>query len=372
MRRGSGPWGSASPGDDEDDRKSLLDLNELLRKGPGSFGPFFKSGIPGGNGQKNKGTTVGIILLITLVVWGLSGLYRVESDELGVGLVFGKISSIAAPGLNYNWPYPIGRVHVAKVLSVRETNIGARTIGSPRGSQRDVVNIPEERQMLTGDENLVDVDFKVQWDVKNAPDYLFNIFNPEGTVKAVAESAMREVVGRSDIQRIITEDRRKVETLVQALMQQILDKYKSGIQIRLVQMHQVDPPDQVIDAFRDVQAARIDAERLQNEAQAEANRIIPEARGMAFAKLEEAKAYQRRVVEEAHGQASRFLSVYREYRKAPLATRERLYLETMEKVLSGADKVFIEEGTDIQGYFPIDLLRTPRNTNATRLTNTRR
>jgi membrane protease subunit HflK len=227
-------------------------------------------------------------------------------------------------------------------------------------------DVPAESQMLTADENLVDVDFKVQWAVKDAAAFLFNIQRPEATVKAMAESAMREVIGQSNTQPILTEDRQKIEARVRELMQGTLDSYGAGIEVRLVQMQKVDPPAQVIDAFRDVQAARIDAERLQNEAQTEANRIVPEARGRASAIVQEAQAYATRIVEEARGQADRFSKVYDEYRKAPEVTRERLYLETMERVLSGMDKTIIDGGNSVQPYLPLDRLdqmrRSPSQT----------
>jgi membrane protease subunit HflK len=222
--------------------------------------------------------------------------------------------------------------------------------------------VPEESLMLTGDENLVDVDFKVQWTVKDAAAFLFNIQMPEQTVKAVAESAMREAIGKTNIQLILTEDRRRIEVSVRELMQKALDDYNSGIEVRLVQMQKVDPPQQVIDAFRDVQAARIDAERLQNEAQAYANRVVPEARGQASIIINAGQAYQRQAVEEARGQADRFVKVYDEYVKAPQITRERLYLETMERVFGGMEKIIVDQNQGQGGvvpYLPLDRLTRP-------------
>jgi membrane protease subunit HflK len=230
-----------------------------------------------------------------------------------------------------------------------------------RGTQmRDV---PEESLMLTGDENIVDVDFAVFWVVKaqgGAGAYRFNIQNPEGTVKAVAESAMREVVGHSEIQPILTGARQNIETAVTELMQKTLDSYNSGIQVTQVQMQKVDPPAQVIDSFRDVQAARADLERAQNEAQTYANRVVPEARGKAAQVIQSAEAYREQTVAEAKGQTGRFNKIYDEYRKAPDVTRQRLYLETMERVLGGTDKVILESGQGSQGvvpYLPLPELR---------------
>jgi len=215
--------------------------------------------------------------------------------------------------------------------------------------------------MLTGDENIVDVDFTVLWRIKpdGVGDFLFNIQNPEGTVKAVAESAMRDVIGRSQIQPILTGARTQTEAAVLELMQKTLDSYGSGILIQQVQMQKVDPPSQVIDAFRDVQAARADFERLQNEAQTYANRVIPDARGRAAQILQVAEGYKEQAVAEAKGQSARFLKVYDEYKKAPDVTRERIYLETMERVLGGADKLVLDQGASgtapgVVPYLPLN------------------
>ena len=254
-----------------------------------------------------------------------------------------------------------------KVTRVNRIDIGMRLVEDlRRGTQmRDV---PEESLMLTGDENIVDVDFAVFWVVKpqgGAGDYRFNIQNPEGTVKAVAESAMREVVGRSEIQPILTGARQNIETAVTELMQKTLDSYNSGIQITQVQMQKVDPPAQVIDSFRDVQAARADLERAQNEAQTYANRVVPEARGKAAQVIQSAEAYREQTVAEAKGQTGRFNKIYEEYKKAPDVTRQRLYLETMERVFGGTDKIIVESGQGAQGVVPYLPLPELRNRPAT-------
>jgi membrane protease subunit HflK len=233
-----------------------------------------------------------------------------------------------------------------------------------RGST--IRDVPEESLMLTGDENIVDVDFSVLWKVKlnGVGDYLFNIQQPEGTVKAVAESAMREVVGRSNIQPILTGARQNIETAVQELMQTTLDHYGAGIQITQVQLQKVDPPSQVIDSFRDVQAARADLERAQNEAQTYANRVVPEARGKAAQVTQAAEAYREQTVAEAKGATSRFNQVYDQYKKAPEITRQRMYLETMERLFSGTDKIILDSGGQGQGgivpYLPLNELTRPR------------
>jgi membrane protease subunit HflK len=308
-----------------------------------------------------------LIVVAAVALWGLSGFFRVEPDELGVVLRFGKYVRDARPGLNYHLPYPIETVLTPKVTRVNRIDVGMRIVEDVRrgATMRD---IPEESLMLSGDENIVDVDFAVFWVIKpdrGAAQYLFNIQNPEGTVKAVAESAMREVIGRSEIQPILTGARQNIETGVQELMQKVLDDYGAGIQITQVQLQKVDPPAQVIDAFRDVQAARADLERAQNEAQTYANRVIPEARGRAAQITQSAEAYREQTVAEAKGQAGRFSKIYEEYRKAPEITRERLYLETMERVLGGTDKIILDSAGAASGvvvpYISLDELtkRTP-------------
>ena len=227
------------------------------------------------------------------MLWGFSGFFRVEPDELGVVLRFGKVVREVQPGLNYHLPYPVETVLTPKALRVNKIDIGMRTIDDARRGAA-VRDVPEESLMLTGDENIVDVDFSVLWRVKptGVGEYLFNIQSPEGTVKAVAESAMREVIGRSEIQPILTGARQNIENAVQELMQKTLDGYSAGVVVQQVQLQKVDPPQQVIDAFRDVQAARADLERAQNEAQTYANRVVPEARGRVAQITQAAEAYR--------------------------------------------------------------------------------
>jgi membrane protease subunit HflK len=326
--------------------------------------------LPGGN---LGGKGVALIALGAAVLWGLSGFFRVEPDELGVVLRFGQYVRDAKPGLNYHLPYPIETALTPKALRVNKIDIGMRVIDDVRRGTltRDV---PEESLMLTGDENIVDVDFAVFWLIKanGVGDYLFNIQNPAGTVKAVAESAMREVIGRNDIQGILTAQRQTIERAVQELMQSVLDSYKAGIQITQVQLQKVDPPTQVIDAFRDVQAARADLERAQNEAQTYANRIIPEARGRSAQILQSAEAYRAQTVAEAKGQTARFVQIYEQYKAAPQVTRQRMYLETMERLFGGTDKIIIDSGTSQSGAGVVPVLplnelmrRTPGTTAGT-------
>jgi membrane protease subunit HflK len=352
---GGGPWGGGSKGPwgsgPQSQGPTPPDLEEILRRGQDKLRRFMPGGNLGGRG-------IALLVLGALVLWGFSGFFRVEPDELGVVLRFGKVVREVQPGLNYHLPYPVEAVLTPKALRVNKIDIGMRQIDDTRRghSMRDV---PEESLMLTGDENIVDVDFSVLWKVKptGVGDYLFNIQNPEGTVKAVAESAMREAIGRSDIQPILTGARQTIENAVQELMQKTLDHYGAGIFIQQVQLQKVDPPAQVIDAFRDVQAARIDFERAQNEAQTYANRVVPEARGKVAQITQSAEAYRQQTVAEATGQTSRFLQIYEQYKKAPDVTRQRMYLETMERVLGSTDKIILDSGTGgVVPYLPLNEL----------------
>jgi membrane protease subunit HflK len=280
-------------------------------------------------------------------------------DEQGVVLRFGKYVNQTQPGLHYHLPYPIETAVTPKVTRVNRIDVGYRS-AADTGRATSVSDVPEESLMLTGDENIVDIDYSVFWIIKDAGKFLFNIQAPEDTVKSVAETAMREVIARYDIQSILTEGRAQVEIDTQEIMQEILDSYDSGISITQVQTQKADPPNQVIDAFRDVQAAKADKERAQNEAESYANDVIPRARGEAAQVLQQAEAYKREVVALAEGEASRFLSIYNEYRKAKTVTQERMYLETMEKVMADINKIIIdkESGSGVVPYLPLPELKS--------------
>jgi modulator of FtsH protease HflK len=350
---GRGPWGSGP----QSQGPTPPDLEEILRRGQDRL----RRVLPGGN---LGGRGLALIFLGVLALWGFSGFFRVEPDELGVVLRFGKEVREVQPGLNYHLPYPIETVLTPKALRVNKIDIGMRAVDDIRRGGTTVRDVPEESLMLTGDENIVDVDFSVLWKVKptGVGEFLFNIQNPEGTVKAVAESAMREVIGRSEIQPILTGARQTIETAVQDLMQKTLDHYGAGVVVQQVQLQKVDPPAQVIDAFRDVQAARADLERAVNEAQTYANRVVPEARGRVAQITQAAEAYKSQTVAEATGQTSRFLNIYEQYKKAPAVTRERMYLETMERVLGGTDKIILDSNSGATGvvpYLPLGELTRP-------------
>jgi membrane protease subunit HflK len=349
-----GPWGSGSP----PSGSSPPDLEDLLRRGQDKL----RNVLPGGS---FSGTGILLITLLAIALWLSSGIFQVAPDERGLVMRFGKFNRITDPGLSYHLPYPIESVEIPKVTRVTAISIGVRLVEDVRrGTQtRDV---PEESLMLTGDENIVDVDFTVFWLVaagtSGVTDFRFNMQNPEGTVKAVAESAMREVIGRSELEPVLTGGRQRIETEVHDLVQKTLDQYKSGITVSQVQMLKVEAPAQVIDAFRDVQAAQADQERVQNEARTYAGRVVPEARGRAAQLLQSAEAYREQTVAEATGQTARFNKIYDEYKKAPDVTRQRLYLETMERLFGGTDKIILDSAGQGSGgvvpYLPLPELRS--------------
>ena len=354
--RNQSPWGSPPGGGGGNGgfRRGPTppDIDEVIRKIQKTLNKFL-------GGGKGGAKPILFGLLILVVLWGLSGLYRVLPDEQGVVLRFGKFVNTTQPGLNYHFPYPIESVITPKVTKVNRMDIGFRSERDSGFTSGGVADVPEESLMLTGDENIVNIDFSVFWVIKDAGNFLFKIQDPEGTVKAAAETAMREVIAKSNIQPILTEGRSAIEIETQEIIQKILDDYTSGIQITQVQTQKADPPDQVIDAFRDVQAARADMERSKNEAEAYANDVIPRARGEAQKILQAAEAYKKEVVAKAEGEASRFLAIYSEYTKAKEVTQERMFLETMETVLGDINKIIIDNdsGSGVVPYLPLNELQ---------------
>jgi membrane protease subunit HflK len=347
--KGGSPWGSSPGGEGNGSgRKGPTppNIDEIVNK----IQDLVKKFIPG-NGSGKKPIILGLVIVIA--IWAFSGLYRVLPDEQGVVLRFGKFVSTTQPGLNYHIPYPVETVLTPKVTKVNRIDVGFRA-ASDTGRTSGIADVSEESLMLTGDENIVNIDFSVFWVIKDAGKFLFKIQSPVVTVKAAAETAMREVIARSRIQPILTEGRSKIEIETQEIIQSLLDEYESGIQITQVQTQKADPPDEVIDAFRDVQAARADMERSKNEAEAYQNDVIPRARGDAAKILQEAEAYKKQVVALAEGEASRFLAIYNEYKLAKKVTQERMYLETMEKVLADIDKVIIDKKAGgVVPYLPL-------------------
>jgi len=350
FKGGESPWETPPGGGNGSGRRGGQrppNIDEVVEKIQKIINKFF----PGGKSGGSKPIFLGLLLLIA--IWAFSGLYRVLPDEQGVVLRFGKFVSTTQPGLNYHIPYPVETVLTPKVTKVNRIDIGFRS-ASDSGRSSGIDDVPEESLMLTGDENIVNIDFSVFWVIKDAGKFLFKIQSPVETVKAAAETAMREVIAKSNLQPILTEQRSQIEIEVQDIIQSLLDEYESGIQITQVQTQKADPPDQVIDAFRDVQAARADMVRSKNEAEAYANDVIPRARGDAAKILQEAEAYKKQVVAAAEGEASRFVAIYNEYAKAKQVTQERMYLETMEKVLADIDKVIIDrKAGGVVPYLPL-------------------
>ncbi len=345
------PWGSRGGG-----HQGPPDLDEIVRNIQARLSGLFGGGRGGGRGGRVGGLRAGgigfgALLVAALVLWGISGFYIVQQAERGVVLRFGKLQDVTQAGLRWHFPYPIETVKKVNVQNVFAIEIGYRS--NERTGR--VSRVPKEALMLTEDENIVDIEFAVQYQIKNAADYLFNVNDPEATIVQATESAIREIVGKNTLDFVITEGRDDVAIRTQGLLQEILDRYKSGITITTTKMQKAQPPEQVKAAFDDAVKAREDEQRFKNEAQAYANDILPRARGTAARLVQEGEAYKASVIARAGGDAQRFLEVAREYAKAPEVTRERLYLETMEQVLSDTTKVFVDQkaGSNIL-YLPLD------------------
>jgi membrane protease subunit HflK len=346
---GRGPWGQGPSGGGN----QPPDLDELIRRGQEKLRQVLSGGTGGTGGLRGPVAVLGLAVIVFLA-W--SSFFRVDTDQQGIVLRFGNFVRSEAPGLHMKLPYPIETVELPTVTRINSFHVGMNEIGTP---------VPAESLMLTGDENIADITFTVLWRISDAKAYLFNIQNADGAVKAVAESAMREVVGQSNIDVLQTTGRNDVQKKVRTLMQSALDSYGpnggAGIEVTEVQLKNVDPPAAVIDAFRDVQAARTDQERLQNEATTYANTVVPKARGQASQITQAAEAYREQIVAEAQGETKRFLLIYNEYKKAKDVTRRRMYLETMQEVIGGINKVLVDPsdgGKGVLPYMPLPGLKT--------------
>jgi membrane protease subunit HflK len=346
-RNTGGPWGQA-PGGGGGPRRGgggTPSLEDILARGRDRF----QGGLPGG-----RWAIVGGLLLL-VVFWLFNAIYTIDPQQVGVKLRFGRPFEISNPGLHFHlWP-----IESVERVTITENQT---TIGSIQSGR----NANDDGLMLSGDQNIVDVRFSVLWAVSNPEDYLFNVRDPEDMVRSAAESAMREVVGRRPAQDIFRDDRAGIAVEVQQITQQILDSYELGVRINQIAIENVAPPTEVADAFDEVQRAEQDEDRFQEEARQYANTLLGDARGQAAQMREDAAAYKNRVVQEAEGEAARFISVYEEYSKAPEVTRKRLFLETMEQVLGGSEKVIIEPnaGTGVVPYLPLPELRGNANSNA--------
>ncbi len=361
-----GPWGSPPP--DDDRRDPLRRPQNQGPRGPqrpgGSGGPGpdlgaglerlsqrFRDFINGPGGRPRPGAIAAIVGGV-VGLWLLSGFYVVQPNEQAVVTTFGAFSRTADPGLRYRLPWPMERAEKVQVTSLKQTSVG----GSAEA------DLPAESLMLTGDENIIDLDFSVTWRVSDAPRFVFATRNPEDAVKAVAESAMREVVGKTPLQQILTRGRGQVQVQAAELMQRTLDSWGTGVSVVEVQIRSANPPEQVVAAFREVANAGQDAESAVNEANAYRNRVINEAKGDAARIVQSAQGYREQAVREALGDASRFNQIYAEYRSAPGATRDRLYIEAMERILARSNKVIVDgKGTTAPIILPPDIFR-PRAT----------
>ncbi len=377
------PWGNL----DNDDSKNKetpewkptpfpkkdnrADLEDLLKKLKEKFNSFNGSGKS--NRDQGIGKKVALVIIIAIIVWASTGFYQIAPEEQGVVMRFGKYSYTTGPGLHYHLPYPSEEVLKPNVMRENRIEIGFRSSVSEYGRLRslsdagNVRSVPQESLMLTGDENIVEVNYTVTWKINDAGDFLFNLRDPVGTVRMAAESAMREVVGQTPIQKVITGGREKIQEETRKKLQNMMDQYNAGIQISAVQMLKVDPPSQVIDAFNDVQRAKADRERIRNEAEAYRNDIIPKARGEAEQKLQAAEAYKEQTINLAKGDAQRFLSILKEYQQAKEVTSRRMYIEAMEDVLGNVNKVIVDPsaktGNNVVPYLPLSVLKqnTPKD-----------
>ncbi|GAB1409662.1 FtsH protease activity modulator HflK [Desulfovibrionales bacterium] len=309
-----------------------------------------------------------ILLLVAALLWLASGIYIVEPDEVGVVQRFGAFNRVTNPGPHYRVPFPVESVQTPKVTKVQRLEVGFRSATALAAGAGHIRLVPEESLMLTGDENIIDVQFTVQYMIDNAQNYLFNVANQEKTVKDASEAAIREVVGYNNIDAVLTTDKLSIQNDARDLLQRILNSYDAGIKVIAVQLKDVHPPHQVVDAFKDVASAKEDKSRFINEAEAYENDLIPRTRGEAAAIVNQAQAYKESKIRQAKGESARFLAVLEEYRKAPDITKQRLYLETMEEILSRpeVDKIIISDESmgRILPYLPLHRLADPMKKNA--------
>ena len=364
MAGSGGPWGGGGSGggNDDDDRPGgrggrrpgegpqIPEIEDIVKKGTEQL-KVLMGGRGGGRGTGGGGAgrptgpvftrgTFWLAALAAVGLWAFASFYTVKPEEQSVELFLGKFSSIGQPGLNFA-PWPFVTANVVPVTPERIEDIG---VGSS--------NSDDSGLMLTGDENIVDIDFQVVWNIADPTNYLFNLRDPELTINAVAEASMREIIAQSQLAPILNRDRGIIAERLKELIQTTLDSYQSGLNIVRVNFDRADPPREVIDAFKNVQSAEQQRDRLQKEADAYANTVLAGARGQAAQLLEEAEGYRAQVVNQAEGEASRFTAVLGEYEKAPQVTRKRLYLETLEEVLGRVDKVIIDQAQGGQGVVP--------------------
>lgn len=344
---GGGPWGGPpSGGPGGGNRGQGPDIEELIRNAQNAVRRLLPRGGAGG------GKAIALAGVVLVGIWAASGFYRVQPDELGVVMRFGAFDRTAPPGLNYRIPWPVEAVSTPRVTRINRVDIGFRGAPDVNAGGRVVANrdVLAESLMLTGDENIVDIDFAVFWRIREASEFLFNTRNPEETVKSVAESVMREVIGRTPIQAALTEARAQTEQDVRRGTQAIMDQYRSGVEVTQVQLQKVDPPSAVVESFRDVQRANADRERVRNEAESFRNDIIPRARGEAERMVQEAQGFRDSQIARARGEAGRFTAVLGAYTQARDVTIRRIYLETMEEIFKRNGMTLVDDR--LQGLVP--------------------
>lgn len=340
---GGNPWGGG-PQRPSGGRPNPPDFDKVINDLKNNFG----GKMPGG-GSSRRLILLGLIILMGL--WTATGFYRVNPQQQGVVLRFGEWIRTTGPGLHYHLPFPIEQVLTPDVTRDNRLEIGFRDVAGSSATRRDIA---DESLMITGDENIVDIDFVVFWRISDAGEYLFNLADPDETIKVAAEAVMREIIGQTAIQTALTEGRQNVQFAVREKLQELLDDYRAGVRVREVQLLAVDPPSDVIDAFNDVQRARQDRDRLKNQAEAFRNDIVPRARGQAAQLIAEAEAYREEVMNRAKGDASRFDQVFSAYEANKDVTRERIYIETIEEVFGNIEKIIIDEdGQSVVPYLPL-------------------
>ena len=359
--RSDNHWGSYDDGNKKSSngkKSNEPNVEDLLSQSQDFFKKLFGNG--GGKKPQNENpvskSLFGIIILVIISIWLASGIFKINPDQNGLVLLFGKYHKIAEPGLNYHIPYPLGRVIKRSVSKINTEKFEASSSVSQNSRNSFYSNRRSYREvdtlMLTGDENIVDIDFEVQWQISNIKDFVFNLEDPILAVRKAAESAMRAVIAKTPIVSALSDGKKQIESAVKTRLQEVLDSYGAGVSINLVQLRRVDPPSEVIDSFRDVQTARADKEKEINKAEAYSNSMIPDARGKAEKKIQEAEAYKAEVIANAEGQASRFNAVYYQYARAKIVTRKRIYLETMEKIYKNINKIIIDKDVSKSGMIP--------------------
>jgi membrane protease subunit HflK len=326
------------------------DLDEVIRSFQEKLGGIFGGSSDGGSAEGGSFKGLGILALGALVLWCLSGFYIVDEGKFGVETRFGAYVATTQPGLNWHFPIPIDQVEIVDVQNVQVVEVGYRSGGSQGAG-----SVPREALMLTKDENIVDIRLAVQYQVKDAKDYIFNVLNTSATLKQITESVERGVIGHSEMDFVLTEGRTEIVAEIREELQKVLDTYKAGILITSVNLQDAQPPEQVQGAFEDAIKAREDEQRYINKAIGYAKEVVPVARGAAARKIQEAEGYKERVIARANGQVSRFSQLLKEYKKAPEITRKRMYIESMEDVLSKTSTVMVDvKGGNNMLYLPLD------------------